>query len=147
MIKKEDSFKQPLEVSNSLHWSICTNLENLSLWYYFLQIDMLANTRKIKNIFVQFIKQLNREKSRNRNQEKLLYFAKIQSKRDIYINKKININKIKDKCRFLLLFFYGSSVTKHLKLKERNSKHKTSNNWWVKLYKQKNNSKWTKHNP
>ena len=49
---------------------------------------MLANTRKIKIIFVQFIKQLNREKSRNRNQEKLLYFVKIQSKRDIYINKK-----------------------------------------------------------
>ena len=90
---------------------------------------MLANTRKIKIIFVQFIKQLNREKSRNRNQEKLLYFSKIQSKRDIYINKKkkTNINKNKYNVDFFF-FFYGLSVTKHFKLRERNGKHKTSNN-------------------
>ena len=130
MIKKDDSFKQPLEVSNSLHWSICTNLEKLSLRYYFLQIDMLANTRKIKIIFVQFIKQLNREKSRNRNQEKLLYFSKIQSKRDIYIHKKKKLTSTKTKTMwiFFFFFFYGLSVTKHFKLRERNVKHKTSNN-------------------
>ena len=54
---------------------------------------MLANTWKIEIIFVRFIKQLNREKSRNRNQENLLYFAKIQSKRDININTSQYTNK------------------------------------------------------
>ena len=57
------------------------------------KLILSANTLKINFIFVNFIEQLNREKLSIRNQVKLLYFAKIQSKRDINKNTFQSIDK------------------------------------------------------
>ena len=54
------------------------------------KLILSANTLKIN-----FIEQSNREKLRIRNQVKLLYFAKIQSKRDINKNTFQSIDKKK----------------------------------------------------
>ena len=59
------------------------------------KLILSANTLKKKFIFVNFIEQLNREKLRIRNQVKLLYLAKIQSKRDINKNTFQSIDKKK----------------------------------------------------
>ena len=60
------------------------------------KLILSANTLKINFIFVNFIEQLNREKLSIRNQVKLLYFAKIQSKRDINKNTFQSIDKKKN---------------------------------------------------
>ena len=59
------------------------------------KLILSANTLKINFIFVNFIEQLNREKLSIRNQVKLPYFAKIQSKRDINKNTFQSIDKKK----------------------------------------------------
>ena len=80
------------------------------------KLILSANTLKKKFIFVNFIEQLNREKLSIRNQVKLLYFAKIQSKRDINKNTFQSIDKKK-------ITSYSLWTTKHLKSRGRNTKH------------------------
>ena len=75
------------------------------------KLILSANTLKIN-----FIEQSNREKLRIRNQVKLLYFAKIQSKRDINKNTFQSIDKKK-------ITSYSLWTTKHLKSRGRNTKH------------------------
>ena len=75
------------------------------------KLILSANTLKIN-----FIEQSNREKLRIRNQVKLLYFAKIHSKRDINKNTFQSIDKKK-------ITSYGLWTTKHLKSRGRNTKH------------------------
>ena len=65
------------------------------------KLILSANTLKINFIFVNFIEQLNREKLSIRNQVKLLYFAKIQSKRDINKNTFQSIDKKNNIIQFM----------------------------------------------